>query len=141
MPSATSPTTVATGMRSPRMHGTPSIYLGLTVMRVNFMALSSKDSASKARLESHSTLTAARSIPRIAARNLAGIFLGFRIPIGTRTSNWAAPQLSAALESPTPPPTLGPAASCTCASGASDCYSCSGIGFSAESVIQPRAMR
>ncbi len=29
-------------------------------------------------------------------RNLAGIFLGFRIPKGTRTSNWAAPQLSAA---------------------------------------------
>jgi ribonuclease D len=29
-------------------------------------------------------------------RNLAGIFLGFRIPKGARTSNWAAPQLSAA---------------------------------------------
>lgn len=29
-------------------------------------------------------------------RNLAGIFLGFRIPKGTRTSNWAAPRLSAA---------------------------------------------
>jgi ribonuclease D len=29
-------------------------------------------------------------------RNLAGIFLGFRIPKGTRTSNWAAPQLTAA---------------------------------------------
>ena len=28
-------------------------------------------------------------------RNLAGIFLGFRIPKGTRTSNWAAAQLSA----------------------------------------------
>jgi ribonuclease D len=28
-------------------------------------------------------------------RNLAGIFLGFRIPKGTRTSNWAAPRLSA----------------------------------------------
>src|SRR6266851_6664778 len=50
MLSATSPTTVATGMRSPRMHGTPSICLGLTVMRVNFMALSSKDSASKGSL-------------------------------------------------------------------------------------------
>src|SRR6266571_2433882 len=45
MPSATIPTTVATGMRNPRMHGMPSICLGLTVMRVNFMALSSKDSA------------------------------------------------------------------------------------------------
>ena len=29
-------------------------------------------------------------------RNLAGILLGFRIPKGNRTSNWAAPQLSAA---------------------------------------------
>src|SRR5260221_6933880 len=46
MPFATIPTTAATGMRRPRMHGTPSICLGLTVMRVNFMALSSKDSAS-----------------------------------------------------------------------------------------------
>jgi ribonuclease D len=29
-------------------------------------------------------------------RNLAGIFLGFRIPKGVRTSNWAAPRLSPA---------------------------------------------
>ena len=29
-------------------------------------------------------------------RNLAGIFLGIRIPKGTSTSNWAAPRLSAA---------------------------------------------
>lgn len=29
-------------------------------------------------------------------RNLAGIFLGFRIPKGARTSNWAAPHLSVA---------------------------------------------
>ena len=29
-------------------------------------------------------------------RNLAGIFLGFRIPKGVRTSNWASPRLSAA---------------------------------------------
>ena len=29
-------------------------------------------------------------------RNLAGIFLGFRIPKGARTSNWAAQRLSAA---------------------------------------------
>lgn len=27
-------------------------------------------------------------------RNLAGIFLGWRVPKGARTSNWAAPQLS-----------------------------------------------
>ena len=37
MPSATIPTTVATGMRSPRMQGMPSIWLGLTVTRVNFI--------------------------------------------------------------------------------------------------------
>lgn len=29
-------------------------------------------------------------------RNLAGLFLGFRIPKGTRTSNWASPRLSPA---------------------------------------------
>lgn len=29
-------------------------------------------------------------------RNLAGLFLGFRIPKGTRTSNWAAPRLTPA---------------------------------------------
>ncbi|HUV97171.1 MAG TPA: 3'-5' exonuclease [Acidobacteriaceae bacterium] len=29
-------------------------------------------------------------------RNLAGIFLGLRVPKGARTSNWAAPRLSAA---------------------------------------------
>jgi ribonuclease D len=29
-------------------------------------------------------------------RNLAGMFLGFRIPKGASTSNWAAPQLTAA---------------------------------------------
>jgi len=28
-------------------------------------------------------------------RNLAGIFLGFRVPKGTKTSNWAAPRLTA----------------------------------------------
>ncbi|EFC81764.1 hypothetical protein FrEUN1fDRAFT_5087 [Parafrankia sp. EUN1f] len=34
MPSAIIPTTVATGMRNPRMQGTPLIYAGFTVMRV-----------------------------------------------------------------------------------------------------------
>jgi ribonuclease D len=29
-------------------------------------------------------------------RNLAGIFLGTRIPKGTKTSNWAAPRLTRA---------------------------------------------
>jgi hypothetical protein len=28
---------VATGMRNPRIHGTPLIWLGLTVIRVNFI--------------------------------------------------------------------------------------------------------
>src|SRR6266404_4880005 len=36
-PSATIPTTVATGIRSPRMHGTPPICLESTVMRLNFI--------------------------------------------------------------------------------------------------------
>ncbi len=34
--------------------------------------------------------------PQTGLRNLAGIFLGFRIPKGSRTSNWAAKHLSAA---------------------------------------------
>src|SRR5579862_7744984 len=37
IPSATIPTTVATGMRKRRMHGTPSIWRGSTVMRLNFI--------------------------------------------------------------------------------------------------------
>ena len=36
-----------------------------------------------------------RGLDQTGLRNLAGIFLGFRIPKGTRTSNWAAAQLSA----------------------------------------------
>jgi ribonuclease D len=28
-------------------------------------------------------------------RNLAGLFLGYRVPKGSKTSNWAAPRLSA----------------------------------------------
>jgi ribonuclease D len=35
-------------------------------------------------------------LTQTGVRNLAGIFLGFRIPKGARTSNWAAPHLSAA---------------------------------------------
>jgi ribonuclease D len=35
-------------------------------------------------------------IRQTGLRNLAGIFLGFRIPKGKRTSNWATPRLSAA---------------------------------------------
>ena len=37
-----------------------------------------------------------RGLGQTGARNLAGIFLGFRIPKGSRTSNWAAPRLSPA---------------------------------------------
>src|SRR5436190_22200325 len=40
MPSAIIPTSVATGMRRPRIHGTPPICIGLIVMRVNFMSKS-----------------------------------------------------------------------------------------------------
>jgi ribonuclease D len=35
-------------------------------------------------------------LDQTGVRNLAGIFLGFRITKGSKTSNWAAPQLSAA---------------------------------------------
>jgi len=35
-------------------------------------------------------------LKQTGVRNLAGIFLGWRIPKGARTSNWAAPRLSAA---------------------------------------------
>src|SRR5712691_3564707 len=45
IPSATIPTTVATGMRSPRMQGTPPICLGSTVIRVNFIGLLQQDSS------------------------------------------------------------------------------------------------
>lgn len=37
-----------------------------------------------------------RGLGQTGVRNLAGIFLGFRIPKGTRTSNWAARELSPA---------------------------------------------
>jgi len=33
-------------------------------------------------------------LKQTGVRNLAGLFLGFRIPKGTKTSNWAAPRLS-----------------------------------------------
>ncbi len=33
-------------------------------------------------------------LKQTGVRNLAGIFLGLRIPKGTKTSNWAAPRLS-----------------------------------------------
>jgi hypothetical protein len=35
IPSAIMPTTVATGIRNPRTHGTPPLCLALTVIRVN----------------------------------------------------------------------------------------------------------
>jgi len=42
-------------------------------------------------------VTARRSgLDQTGVRNLAGMFLGFRIPKGNRTSNWAAPRLSPA---------------------------------------------
>ncbi len=37
-----------------------------------------------------------RGLGQTGVRNLSGIFLGFRIPKGSRTSNWAAPRLSPA---------------------------------------------
>ena len=35
-----------------------------------------------------------RGFEQTGVRNLAGIFLGFRIPKGARTSNWASPRLT-----------------------------------------------
>jgi ribonuclease D len=37
-----------------------------------------------------------RGLGQTGVRNLAGMFLGFRVPKGKRTSNWAAPRLSPA---------------------------------------------
>jgi ribonuclease D len=37
-----------------------------------------------------------RGLGQTGVRNLAGLLLGFRIPKGNRTSNWAAPRLSPA---------------------------------------------
>ena len=37
-----------------------------------------------------------RGLGQTGVRNLAGMFLGFRIPKGNRTSNWSAPHLSPA---------------------------------------------
>ena len=36
-----------------------------------------------------------KGVERSGVRALAAMFLGFRIPKGTKTSNWAAPRLSA----------------------------------------------
>lgn len=41
MPSATIPTTVATGMRNPGIQGTPPIWFGLTVVLMNFICFTS----------------------------------------------------------------------------------------------------
>jgi ribonuclease D len=40
------------------------------------------------------TVAKRHGLKQTGVRNLAGIFLGFRIPKGTKTSNWAAPRLS-----------------------------------------------
>jgi ribonuclease D len=37
----------------------------------------------------------AKGSGQTGVRNLAGLYLGFRIPKGAQTSNWAAPHLSA----------------------------------------------
>jgi ribonuclease D len=33
-------------------------------------------------------------LKQTGVRNMAGLFLGFRIPKGTKTSNWSRPQLT-----------------------------------------------
>jgi ribonuclease D len=40
------------------------------------------------------TLAKRRGVEQTGLRNLAGIVLGFRIPKGRRTSNWAAARLT-----------------------------------------------
>ncbi len=42
------------------------------------------------------TVARRNGLEQTGLRNLAAIFLGFRIPKGTRTSNWAAPRLTEA---------------------------------------------
>ncbi len=42
------------------------------------------------------TVARRRGLEQTGVRNLAAIFLGFRIPKGARTSNWAAPRLTEA---------------------------------------------
>jgi ribonuclease D len=41
------------------------------------------------------TVAKRHGLGQTGVRNLAALFLGFRIPKGTKTSNWAAPRLSA----------------------------------------------
>ncbi len=67
-------------------------------MRVNLMVLSSTDSASKGSFRIAFYLDGGLQHPPASrcVRNLAGILLGFRVPKGTKTSNWAARELSAA---------------------------------------------
>ena len=43
-----------------------------------------------------SSVARRRNLGQTGVRNLAGMLLGFRIPKGNRTSNWAAPRLSPA---------------------------------------------
>src|SRR5665213_1467506 len=50
MPSATMPTTVATGIRNRRIHGTPPIWRGSAVIRVNFIGLASAHCAKYSRV-------------------------------------------------------------------------------------------
>jgi ribonuclease D len=40
------------------------------------------------------TVAKRHGLKQSGVRNLAGLFLGYRIPKGTKTSNWAAPRLS-----------------------------------------------
>jgi ribonuclease D len=41
------------------------------------------------------TVAKRHGVGKTGVRTLAGLFLGFRVPKGTKTSNWAAPRLSA----------------------------------------------
>jgi ribonuclease D len=40
------------------------------------------------------TVATRHGLKQTGVRNLAGLFLGFRIPKGTKTSNWSRPRLT-----------------------------------------------
>src|SRR6266481_10046021 len=92
MPSATMPTTVATGMRRLRIQGTPPICRGSTVIRVNFITTS-------ARCSRH------RSITRHDIRHRAGIgeAEAIALPRPTKRAPRSFPALSAAVLLRSPP--------------------------------------
>ena len=58
-------------------------------------ALSKSFEAKPKSLVDLSTVAKRHGVKKTGVRTLAALYLGFRIPKGTKTSNWAAPRLSA----------------------------------------------